>query len=71
MLYLNICFKGYNFLMLISLDSVLFLKVSVRSNYNTWGKLQGTVKNVILSFILISEGKIRAYNGRRRTSWLF
>ena len=41
----NICCRGYNFPMLISLNSVLFPKVPVRTNCNTWEKLREIVKN--------------------------
>lgn len=45
--FLNICFKGYSFPMLTSLNSVLFPKLSVRNNCNTGNKLRVMVKYVM------------------------
>lgn len=44
---LHIYFKGYNFPLLISLNRVLFPKVSGKSNCNTRNKLRGIVKYVM------------------------
>lgn len=42
--FLNICSKDYNFLMRVSVNSVLFSKLSVKSNYSSWNKLREMVK---------------------------